>query len=443
MEGNTMSTDLRIDANPTKEFFIYMLTKDIGLSRSILDLIDNCVDGAIRIRDTERYDGLYIHIIVDNERLHISDNCGGIDIEIARKYAFRFGRSSEVTPVKHSIGQFGVGMKRALFKIGTQFSIRSKTEINSFLMNGNVDEWKTSPEWTFFFQEANEKESNSIDETGTTVEITNLLPNVIDSFFLDNFKKELSMEIAEAHQKAISKGLFISFNGIPLRFKQIELLKSDVLNPVKIIETIRPTPDIEVIITIIAGIGESEPKEAGWYIYCNGRLVLNADQTNVTGWGEEEGALIPQFHNRSASFRGYVFFESDNAAALPWNTTKTGIDKDSKIYQMIRQKMIVIMRPIIDILNKLSRERDPEEIKQTITPIVASATKTKIDEIPENSIFTISTDDTPATILLRDASIQYRKPIEEISKIKKSLCVASNKEVGELTFDYYYEMECK
>jgi len=42
-------TDLnRIDASPTKEFFISMRTRDVQLTRAIIDLIDNCVDGANR-----------------------------------------------------------------------------------------------------------------------------------------------------------------------------------------------------------------------------------------------------------------------------------------------------------------------------------------------------------------------------------------------------------
>ena len=35
-------------ANPTKEFFVRMLTRDITVDDCILDLIDNSVDGAWR-----------------------------------------------------------------------------------------------------------------------------------------------------------------------------------------------------------------------------------------------------------------------------------------------------------------------------------------------------------------------------------------------------------
>jgi hypothetical protein len=35
-----------ISAEPTKSFFVDMLTRDIALEQAILDLVDNSVDGA-------------------------------------------------------------------------------------------------------------------------------------------------------------------------------------------------------------------------------------------------------------------------------------------------------------------------------------------------------------------------------------------------------------
>lgn len=36
----------KVNANPTKEFFISMLTRDIDIRAAILELIDNSIDGA-------------------------------------------------------------------------------------------------------------------------------------------------------------------------------------------------------------------------------------------------------------------------------------------------------------------------------------------------------------------------------------------------------------
>ena len=45
-----------VNANPTKDFFIQMLTKDIKLERAIIDLIDNSIDGAKNLRGDNNYE---------------------------------------------------------------------------------------------------------------------------------------------------------------------------------------------------------------------------------------------------------------------------------------------------------------------------------------------------------------------------------------------------
>ena len=146
----------RIEASPTKEFFMFMLTRDIDLTRAIADLVDNCVDGAKRIRGDTNYENLVVRIEASAERFRIQDNCGGIPVDIARKYAFRFGRAEGMPVTKHSIGQFGVGMKRALFKLGNVFSIESRHETERFVVRVNVREWaRAKTNWDFHFSEIN------------------------------------------------------------------------------------------------------------------------------------------------------------------------------------------------------------------------------------------------------------------------------------------------
>jgi hypothetical protein len=43
-----IDADKKARANPTKAFFVRMITRDISLEDCILDLIDNSVDGAWR-----------------------------------------------------------------------------------------------------------------------------------------------------------------------------------------------------------------------------------------------------------------------------------------------------------------------------------------------------------------------------------------------------------
>ncbi|EMG7739050.1 TPA: ATPase, partial [Escherichia coli] len=51
----TENTTPTADFSPSKRFFVSMLTRDIDLNDAILDLLDNCVDGALRtIKDTKK-----------------------------------------------------------------------------------------------------------------------------------------------------------------------------------------------------------------------------------------------------------------------------------------------------------------------------------------------------------------------------------------------------
>ena len=74
-----------VDASPAKRFFVEMLTRDIELTDAILDLLDNCVDGAMRSKpkadspSNKPYDGYFAEIRFSPTEFSIKDNCGGID----------------------------------------------------------------------------------------------------------------------------------------------------------------------------------------------------------------------------------------------------------------------------------------------------------------------------------------------------------------------------
>ena len=152
---------LPVKATPHKRFFIDMITRDISLEACVLDLIDNSVDGATRLTYGKpvkskapkphplssggtRYKGFKVDVKCSPSLFRIHDNCGGISVEIATDYAFNFGRD----PGEHTnadteagIGIYGIGMKRALFKMGKQFDVQSHTEDDAFVMNVDVDQW--------------------------------------------------------------------------------------------------------------------------------------------------------------------------------------------------------------------------------------------------------------------------------------------------------------
>lgn len=420
-----------------------MLVKDIELIRAILDLVDNAVDGARRIRPQDRFDGLSVRLEVTERRFRIVDNCGGIDVNLARYYAFRFGRPSDMPRMARSVGQFGVGMKRALFKLGTHFKIESTTATSHFVIEEDVETWKQHDKWEFEFQQLQENMSNDPTKIGTVVLVTNLHEPVADEFRLETLHSKLKREIEAAHQESMQRGLAISLNKVPLQFRANKLLSSDDLRPAgEEIITRKSEDSTPVTVKVYAGLGTSNPVEAGWYLYCNGRLVVEHDQTLTTGWGERAGRTIPKFHNQFARFRGYVLFDSDDAELLPWNTTKTGVDSDSGLYRMVRQRMVTIMRPVIDFLNKLDAEADRASTDKPLTEIVDEAEPAELHEIPEGS-FQVKARPTRQPTPPTEQRIVYWKPTERIRKVRTVLGARSLKEVGERTFEYFYENECE
>lgn len=340
-EGKT-GNNIEVEASPTKGFFIYMITRDIQIQPAIVELIDNAIDGARRIRADEDYSGLKIEIFFNKDFFSIIDNCGGIDIEVARKYAFKFGRPEDrESDDGYYTGIFGIGMKRALFKMGEFFSIKSSTTCNGFSMHMDVEKWKKEKKWDFPL-DTFDYDMHKMEETGTKIEITKLSKETSLLFASKAFENALISYIEKYRSVETEKGLDIYINGNLVRFANDKLLATDLITPYK---NVIPLDD--GTIRIVAGITHNgEPQRAGWYVYCNGRLVLYADKTNLTGWGDEYKA----YHPSLASFRGYVYFESKNLLALPWNTSKTGIDNMNKMYIVAKAEMVNASNSIFRIL---------------------------------------------------------------------------------------------
>jgi hypothetical protein len=445
--ANTHNAERIIDTMPTKELFIDMLTRDIALAPAILDLVDNCADGAKRVKGEGSYKDLWVRIEISKEEFRIADNCGGISVEVARKYAFRFGRPSSAPSIKHSVGQFGVGMKRAIFKMGRKFCIESASEDSRFDVNVDVDKWAADPKWQFEFADVQEDIRIPRDDRGTTIHVTRLKNDVADTFALSSFETELKNSLESRMQDPISKGLAVTLNQIPVSAEPLQMLADPRLAPAYAKLRYTEKGKKPVTVKLYCGLGKSEdPEAAGWHIFCNGRLVLEGDKTDVTGWGwTENGLKIPGFHGQFNHLRGYGYFDCDDAGRLPWNTTKTGLNTDSAIYRAVRLEMMKLMRPVVDFCNKLKEEKEQKGEDTTQGPLeamVAAAMAKPILKIDAREVFEIPrVRAMPVRTGPIMQHIQYDKPLTEVNEVKKALKARSFKEVGEKTFDYFYKAE--
>lgn len=437
-------SDDRIDAEPTKRFFVEMFTKDIGLEQAVLDLVDNSVDGARRSprEGALPLDGYSVRITLSRATFRIDDNCGGFDRQTAREYAFRFGRdfeSQEVTRQRTAgaIGQFGVGMKRALFKFGQRFKVFSATAGESWGIDVKVEDWERAPGWKFEWANFEPAGDVSTERPGTEIEVAPLHTSVGNTFGSQYFENNIISLIKSKHRRFIAEGMEITVNGVRVQPVELTIYSGPQIRPGIFSDSFDDDEsEPEVRIKLIAGVGISAPREAGWYVICNGRVVLEADTRNVTGWGEiSEELTLPKYHGQFARFRGIAAFDSDSSQRVPWNTTKTDIDADSPIWREAREKMLELMRPVIDFLNVLDgdiqehgRDRSPMLQALISTPLV------KYENLPMAAEFEVPVlEDLPDVVPL--TKIQYSRPVDDVAELKRILGVSSAKAVGERTFD--------
>lgn len=439
MSPKTKTPSNIVRGTPTKELFISMLIRDISLIDAISDLVDNCIDGAIRRKRSDKFTGFKADINISGKQFSIKDNCGGIDKENAQEYAFRFGRPLDVDAIKYSVGQFGIGMKRALFKMGNNFEIKSISPNNSFTIKIDVDKWRSDPKnWDFEFASANDSKSKLAD-CGTEITITSLKEDVAERFNQPNFVSELIQKLELQHLINISKGFTININKLALKANQLELLDSKKFTTAYSEKNYKIYDNMNV--KIYSGVSKAESALGGWYIFCNNRLIKGPEQTEVTGWGDG----LPKYHIQYNRFRGFVFFESKKPSVLPWNTSKNGLDIDSPIFQSVRQDMINLAKPVITFLNKVHTEsvnhsRDAK-YEEYLEKEMESANLKNYEKVNTGKCF-IAPKRKSERIKRNEVTIQYRKPKVKVNKLKKIFDASSAAEVGEKTFDYTYKREC-
>lgn len=428
-------------AEPTKDFFIDVITRDIDLEDCILDLLDNSLDGAHKIATRSRphdspkpYEGFRAQIIMDEGRFFISDNCGGIALSDAIDYAFHFGRRSDAPSSGDlSIGIYGIGMKRAIFKLGKKISIHTSTDTESFRCGIVVDEWRTRKSWDFDLDEA-----PKIPGTGTRIEVTELRPEIAAEIGDIIFETRLKALIARDYALFIEKGFHVSVNDTSIRGFNYTIKEGASFQPFR-----RAYDDDGVRVEILAGMADAppdstdpeevgrDPAHSGWYVVCNDRVVLPADKSRRTVWGDEG---FPNWHLQYNGFLGMVMFQSSNLGKLPWNTTKRGIDETSPIYRRAVQVMKEATQPWLKYTNQ--RKADLEQAKS----VEATIKSVPLFTVRQNPTFSVPVPAKPSVPM---ANINYQRPRSEVRRVASALGNPNMnyRAVGMGTFDYFLKNE--
>ena len=475
MDTNEIKT---VDAAPVKSFFIKMLTRDIDLADAILDLLDNCVDGILRQTQNSSgetpYKGFETEIKFDENSFSISDNCGGIPQEFQR-YAFRMGKESEDRETSlPMVGVYGIGMKRAIFKIGEQCSILTQNKGYCYKVE-ITPEWIKKPlDWKLPISEL----SPSNKEDGTTIVIRELNEGIATRFGdnEEDFTRELIEKVKTHYAFILDKGFQVKINGDEVVAKPTRLIFTKTENTQGTDRAIRPyiyqTEYDGVKVFLSVGFTTSIPSQddvnqeqddkgylsakgylsmnAGWTIICNDRAVLYCDRTELTGWGE---AGVPRYHTQFIAISGIVEFHSNDASKLPTTTTKRGINASSVLYLNVKNKMREGMQLFTNSTNKwkgnaiesqkyidIGRPYNLDEIKKEAEKLKLNSVRSGLRG--EQFMPTLPEPEQAESVESTEKQISYRKDSDDIQTVQKYLFgdrKVRPSEVGEECFDLILE----
>ena len=396
----------KVDARPVKSFFVAMLTRDIELVDAILDLLDNCVDGILREKKTRSgekpYAGFKAEIAFDKNSFSISDNCGGIPWDL-HSYAFRMGKEDQNRDDNlPTVGVYGIGMKRAIFKIGKECSISTKNKEDCYDVE-ITPTWIADPDgWELPVSES----SQPPKEDGTTIVIGELNEGIGTLFGEDreNFTRELIQKIRTHYAFILNQGFQVEVNKQRVIPKPTKLVFVESSNEKGTDTAIRPyiyqaeVDGVSVFLTVgftrpipsQEEVNDEQEKkqyssqDAGWTIICNDRAVLYCDRTELTGWGE---AGVPRYHTQFIAIAGIVEFRSNDASKLPMTTTKRGIDASSSLYLQVKNKMRDGMRIFTHYTNKWKGKADEaQEHIDSGKPYTLDKIKTESEKLKLNAV---------------------------------------------------------
>ena len=451
-------------ATPAKQFFVSMLTRDINLVDAILDLLDNCLDGALRIADggSVDYAQHFVKIELAADHFSIEDNCGGIPREVARNYAFKMGREPDDDRDcdAETIGMYGVGMKRAIFKMGREALVRTRCGDDTFEVP-LTSSWLDAKGWDPLPITEPSEFSEKLAEPGTVIRVHELYDGVSRHFANESFENDVRTAISEHFTMQLQRGLQVCLNGKPVKPVLVEVLISDRDDGPAPFVFQKTIDDVEVSIMVglntarsLSNVDEEEEAgferdcasgAAGWTVLCNGRAVIVGDKSRLTGWGDGIPLYGPQF----AVFTGIIEFRSKRADRLPVTTTKRALDTSSNVWLESLVKMKEGMRIWISYINQWKNhpradqadyweDAKPLSLSKVIAAVASrSAIKRSGSQIEFNpqkaKVMPQPPGRTPSS-----RKIVFSRPDEQIRRVSKMLFDISDEKpgiVGEACFE--------
>jgi hypothetical protein len=355
---------LKITMGTSSDFLEQILTKDVSTLEAIYDLIDNSIDAARNqiflnpktLKDKfglpESYEGFSVTLDITKDTISITDNCLGMDKETLANKAFVIATTSNH---EFGIGQYGIGLKRSLLKMGNEYKFIIDNGINKYsadFNNHNIGGTKG---------ELLAEVRNSDGNPHTIFTVFNLKEEIIRDIQNHRWIDNAIQGIEDRYSIYFAKGFNIYLNYFDQKLELNSKLPSLRFNG-KFLPKNKEMEFGDVKVIIESGIHENyyfptEDKyslsenrkltnDFGIYFICNDRVIVKSSTDAKHGWKTK-------WHSEYNGFVCLVRFIAKNPSDLPWNTAKSSMREDASLFLDV----IDNIQPIADTYRSEIKQR--------------------------------------------------------------------------------------
>jgi hypothetical protein len=351
--------DGTIPALPSKRLYLAIIS-EYNLNKAICELVDNVLD---IWQDSDRSHAISVEIDIDTvqQTIRIKDDAGGIargDLHLIVAPG-----ETENTGTDQTIGLFGVGSKRAVVALAMDVKIRTrKTGTDATYLVEFDENWiENSDDW-----DLPRYEVDAIDPGTTIIDLSRLRIQPSEESV-----KELRTHLGVTYASFLRGGNFaIKLDGTkvePVTFHDWAFIPK--YKPIDYTATL-PTEYGDVNVRLRAGLmrRSSQVGEYGVYFYCNRRFVVGAVHDDSVGFVT---GLLGQPHASRSLLRAELWLEGP-ARSMPWNSTKSGIHQDHKVFVALRSWLAQTLKDWSSLSRRLVSDWPTK-----VTPYATGSVRTK------------------------------------------------------------------
>lgn len=347
----------QINAIPSKRLFLSIIA-DYDLNRSICELIDNALD--IWVNSGKRNPlNVQIDLNKDQQTVRVTDNAGGVKKENLR-FVVGPGQTS-IRPTDEVIGIFGVGTKRAVVALAQDIRITTRHNEERTYRVEFDENWLKADDWSLPVYEVDE-----IVQGTTIIELQRLRFRITNEA-INHLKEHIQATYAR----------FLRNSQVTIK---IDADRLDSLNfedwayppkyePRRYIGEI-PTEDVGTVrVEVVAGLcKQSSPAggEYGVYFYCNDRLITRGLKSYDVGYAKGLAGLP----HPSISLTRIIVSLKGQAQAMPWNSSKSGINPKHHVFVALRNWLIKVVKDYSSLSRRLVSDWSDKVFKHVSGNIV-------------------------------------------------------------------------